>query len=131
MSTALWNAAALAGLETEERHAHARVPRYSSPGRDATLNYPNLDLKFKNNTGAALVIRAQVRAGLVTIHVLGVPQAETYRLETEAQAAGTRLHVVVCHGRIDRWYPDARARSATYHLRVDRPLGTRNARTRC
>lgn len=63
VSTTLFRAILNAGLPITERHAHAyRVSYYeqnSPAGLDATIFYPNIDLKFKNDTGNHLLIQSQ------------------------------------------------------------------------
>jgi len=64
VSTTLFRAALNAGLPIIERHAHAyRVHYYendSQPGLDATVFAPSVDLKFKNDTAAYLLIQTNV-----------------------------------------------------------------------
>lgn len=60
VSTTFFRALLQAGLPILERHAHAyRVGYYeedSPPGLDATVFYPSVDLKFKNDTGNYILI---------------------------------------------------------------------------
>lgn len=63
VSTTLFRAAIDAGLPVEERHAHAyRVSYYEqggwSPGFDATVFVPTVDLKFRNDTSAHILVQA-------------------------------------------------------------------------
>lgn len=53
VSTTLYNAVlAVPGMEIVERHEHnGRNVDYIEDGKDATVSYNTLDLKFKNNTG--------------------------------------------------------------------------------
>ncbi|HWY79635.1 MAG TPA: VanW family protein [Candidatus Sulfotelmatobacter sp.] len=64
VSTTLFRAALNAGLPIIERHQHAyRVGYYeqdSGPGIDAAIYTPTVDLKFKNDTGHALLIQSYV-----------------------------------------------------------------------
>ena len=64
VSTTLFRAALNAGLPIVERHQHAyRVGYYeqdSGPGIDAAIYYPTVDLKFKNDTGQALLIQTSI-----------------------------------------------------------------------
>ena len=64
VSTTLFRAALNAGLPIIERHQHAyRVEYYeenSGPGIDAAIYSPTVDLKFKNDTGHALLIQTSV-----------------------------------------------------------------------
>ncbi len=48
-STTIYNAAMKAGMEAIERYAHAYPSSYADRGLDATVDYGNLDMKFKNN----------------------------------------------------------------------------------
>lgn len=64
-STTLFRAALNAGLPIVERHQHAyRVSYYeqggSQPGLDAAIFLPQVDLKFKNDTPAYILIQALV-----------------------------------------------------------------------
>lgn len=62
VSTTLFRAILNAGLPIVERNAHAyRVGYYeqdSSPGIDATIYVPSVDLKFKNDTGNYILIES-------------------------------------------------------------------------
>ena len=62
VSTTLFRAMLNTGLPIIERHPHSyRVSYYeldSLPGLDATVYAPSYDLKFKNDTGAAILIEA-------------------------------------------------------------------------
>jgi len=64
VSTTLFRAILNAGLPIEERTAHAyRVHYYeedSQPGFDATIFTPGVDLKFKNDTPAYILIQTAV-----------------------------------------------------------------------
>ncbi len=52
----LFNAVLLAGLPVTEYAAHSHPVAYLPVGRDATLAWNHIDLKFKNNTSAPLYI---------------------------------------------------------------------------
>lgn len=56
ISTTLYNAALSAGLEIVEHHTHSVEVDYIEKGKDATVNYPDLDLKIRNNSGKTLRI---------------------------------------------------------------------------
>lgn len=64
VSTTLFRAALNAGLPIVERTAHAyRVHYYeedSPPGLDATVFFPTVDLRFKNDTGYHILIQTNV-----------------------------------------------------------------------
>ena len=57
VATTVFNTAWEAGVKITDRTAHALyISRYPA-GRDATVNYPDIDLRFENDTGHWLVLR--------------------------------------------------------------------------
>ena len=56
VSSTLFNAAARANLEIVSRSPHAWPSTYVNRGEDATVNWPNLDFKFKNNTQSPIFV---------------------------------------------------------------------------
>ena len=81
VSTTVFNAAFEAGLSIERRTNHALYISHYPLGRDATVNYPDLDLVFKNDTSRWLLLRTFVNAGSLTVNIYGTPQDR--RVETE------------------------------------------------
>ncbi|MGB9792019.1 MAG: VanW family protein [Thermacetogeniaceae bacterium] len=71
VSSTLYNAALLAGLEVLERHNHSLPVAYVPLGRDATVAYGGYDLKFRNNTRGCICIRARVSGGALTVKIFG------------------------------------------------------------
>lgn len=49
VSSTLFNAAAMANLTILDRYPHAWPSSYVDKGRDATVNWPNLDFRFRND----------------------------------------------------------------------------------
>ena len=74
VSTTVFNAAYEAGLPIDERTNHALYISHYPLGRDATVNYPDLDLKFTNDTGKWLLLRTFVGSGSLTVNLYGTPQ---------------------------------------------------------
>ncbi len=73
VATTVFNAAWEAGLKITERTAHALyISRYPL-GRDATVNYPEIDLKFVNDTKHWLVMKAVPTETGIAISLLGAP----------------------------------------------------------
>jgi vancomycin resistance protein YoaR len=73
VATTVFNAAWEAGLKLTERAPHSLyISRYAA-GRDATVNYPNLDLKFVNDTDGWIVVRGFAGDSGITISLLGAP----------------------------------------------------------
>lgn len=59
VSTTLYNAAlAVPNIAIIERHEHGKSVDYIEDGKDATVSYNTLDLKFQNNTGKDLKLYA-------------------------------------------------------------------------
>lgn len=71
VSSTLYNACLLAGLEIVERSNHSLSVAYVLLGRDATVAYGIQDFKFKNNTDFPIYIRAITGGGTLTINVYG------------------------------------------------------------
>ena len=83
ISTTLYNAALLAGLDIVERHNHNMAIPYVFPGRDATISYGSRDLKFKNNTGHYLLMYATVTENELTFRLFGTPSGDRVVIEPE------------------------------------------------
>ena len=83
VSTTVFNAAYEAGLQIDERSNHALYISHYPLGRDATVNYPDLDLKFTNDTDKWLLLRTFVGSGSLTVNLYGTPQNR--RVETTEQ----------------------------------------------
>jgi vancomycin resistance protein YoaR len=74
VSTTTFNAAYEAGLSITERTNHALYISHYPQGRDATVNYPDLDLKFMNDTDNWLWLRTFVSSSSLTVALYGTPQ---------------------------------------------------------
>lgn len=74
VSSTLYNAVLLAGLEVIERSNHSLPVDYVPLGRDATVAYGGKDLKFRNNTAGYLLIRTKVRGGALVVKIFGNPE---------------------------------------------------------
>jgi vancomycin resistance protein YoaR len=82
VSTTVFNAAYEAGLPIAERTNHALYIDHYPLGRDATVNYPDLDLRFRNDTGKWLLVRTWVGASSLTVALYGRPSGR--RVETQS-----------------------------------------------
>jgi vancomycin resistance protein YoaR len=74
VSTTTFNAAYEAGLSITDRTNHALYISHYPLGRDATVNYPDTDLKFVNDTGHWLWLRTFVGSSSLTVALYGTPQ---------------------------------------------------------
>jgi vancomycin resistance protein YoaR len=81
VSTTVFNAAYVAGLPIIDRTNHALYISHYPLGRDATVNYPDTDLKFVNDTPHWLLLRTFVTSSSLAVNLYGAPQHR--RVETE------------------------------------------------
>ena len=82
VSTTVFNAAYEAGLPITARTNHALYISHYPQGRDATVNYPDIDLKFVNDTGHWLLLRTFVSSNSLTVNLYGTPQHRRVESET-------------------------------------------------
>ncbi|QGF24150.1 VanW family protein [Raineyella fluvialis] len=79
-ATTIFNAAFAAGLEDVEHHPHSLWFDRYPPGREATVYYGSLDMRFRNDTDHAVVIEANRVAstpgsqGSLTVKLWGPPR---------------------------------------------------------
>jgi vancomycin resistance protein YoaR len=71
VSSTLYNTGLLADLAVTQRSNHDLAISYVPLGQDATVAYPNLDLKFDNNTGGYLLIRTKTTSDSITVDIYG------------------------------------------------------------
>src|SRR5206468_8585706 len=73
VSTTVFNAAYDAGLSITARTNHALYISHYPTGRDATVNYPDTDLKFVNDTKHWLLLRTFVGSSSLVVTLYGAP----------------------------------------------------------
>ncbi len=73
VSTMLFNAAFDAGLPITARTNHSLYIGHYPQGRDAAVSYPDVDLKFVNDTTRWLLLRTFVGSSTVTVSLYGMP----------------------------------------------------------
>lgn len=71
ITSATWSAAFYAGLERIEQRAHSVLIARYTPGLEATVSWPKLDLKFRNNTNNNVLIKAIPARDGITISMYG------------------------------------------------------------
>lgn len=86
VTTTLFDAAAMAGLDFPEIHAHGIPVDYAPPGTDAAVAWDYLDLKIRNSFDGPVVFGAWVEDGQVVVRVFGKPLDRTYTLEPKIVA---------------------------------------------
>lgn len=84
VSTTLYNAALLAGLDIVERNRHRFAPGYVQPGRDAAVAFSSIDLKFRNPYDHPLRIEGSIHGDMLTVSIVGrVSRANLPQVVTE------------------------------------------------
>ena len=73
VSTTLFNAALLAGLEPVERHNHMFTVSYAAPGRDASVSYGSQDLRLRNPYSIPVQFRVAVKDTMLLAEII-LPQ---------------------------------------------------------
>lgn len=84
-SSTLFNAVARADLEIVERNPHAWPSSYVEKGLDATVNWPGLDFKFKNNTDYPIFIVAGYSNQKVTVELYGMSLGQDMTIDLESE----------------------------------------------
>ncbi len=88
-SSTLFNAAVRADLEILERNPHAWPSSYIEKGFDATVNYPGLDMKFRNNTEWPVFIVAGYSDRKVTVNIYGYSLGKDVKIDLESKLVKT------------------------------------------
>jgi len=71
VSTTLYNAVRLAGLEVVERRMHSIAPSYIRHGLDATVAWPHTDFKFRNNSEYPIIVKGEIQGWRVRVWIVG------------------------------------------------------------
>ncbi|MER5208041.1 VanW family protein [Streptomyces sp. NPDC002825] len=88
MATTVYNAMFFAGVQPVEHGAHSfYIERYPA-GREATVAWGSLDLKFRNDTGKPIYIKASATDHSVTVSFLG-----TKKYDSVEAVAGPRTNI--------------------------------------
>jgi vancomycin resistance protein YoaR len=70
-ATTIFNAAFFAGLPIEQHKPHSfYISRYPA-GRESTVYYGQIDVRFRNDTSAGLLVRTRSTPGSVTVELYG------------------------------------------------------------
>ncbi len=87
VSTTLYNAALLAGLDIKEYHPHSLAVSYVPPSRDAMVSGTSCDLKIVNGSDCPVYIRAITGKNYVSFEIYGTETGAYYSLSS--QVTGT------------------------------------------
>ena len=89
VATTVFNAAWEAGLNITERNPHSLyISRYQL-GRDATVYWPSLDLKFENDTGSWVLVKGFPESDGVTVSIYGGEQRRVESSEGSMTVTGS------------------------------------------
>ncbi|MFS8500315.1 MAG: VanW family protein [Caldicoprobacter sp.] len=80
-STTLYGAAIRADLEIVERWHHSWPSTYTEVGQDATVDYPKLDLKIKNNKDTPVFFNRYIKGGRLYVEVYGKAPTDYDKIE--------------------------------------------------
>jgi len=101
VSSTLYNAILLAGLEVVERRNHSLPVSYLPVGLDATFASGYVNFKFRNSTGKQLLIRTVVEGKTVTVKLFGtMPENVAYRTETVQVKVNSPKTVYVANAKL-------------------------------
>lgn len=85
-STIIFEAGLFSNMEIIERHNHYWASTYAYAGEDATINYPDLDLKMRNKTDYQMFIECRMEDGnRLRVNIWGYqdPDYDNIRLHSE------------------------------------------------
>ncbi|HEV2951144.1 MAG TPA: VanW family protein, partial [Actinomycetota bacterium] len=129
VSTTVFNAAYEGGLPIDTRTNHALYISHYPQGRDATVNYPDVDLKFRNDTNKWLLLRTFVGSSSLTVNLYGTPtdrrvESETGALVVTGGAPVKRVSdPTLLKGKTVIDQPGSPSRSTSVRRRVFSPTG--------
>ncbi len=91
VSTTIYNAVLLAGLEVVERRNHSIPSLYVPLGRDATIYTGATNFRFRNNKDTPVYIfaKADSKNKTLTIEIFGRPHPEGYEIKLSSKQTGT------------------------------------------
>ncbi|HEX6595105.1 MAG TPA: VanW family protein, partial [Bacillota bacterium] len=69
VSSTLFNAVNLEGIQMIERYSHSRTVPYVPPGKDATVSWWGPDFVFKNEYNHPILIRSKAKNGKMTVRI--------------------------------------------------------------
>lgn len=88
VSSTLFNAVVLANLDIVERVNHQLTVSYVPLGRDATVDYGNIDFRFKNTTGYPIKITCTADGGKMYVGINGYKEDKDVMVSFETVTIG-------------------------------------------
>lgn len=71
VASTVYNAALTAGMSVIERHRHTKPVHYVPEGKDATVSYGDLDLRFQNNRNGPVIMKTSIYNGRIYVELKG------------------------------------------------------------
>lgn len=105
VSSTLYNAALLSGLEIIESNKHSKQVGYVKYGFDAMVNFGSSDLKFRNNTNEKIIIITNFSLNKLQIRIFGQELGNTQYKLTNEIVSTTQPEEVIEYD-INSQYPD-------------------------
>ena len=114
ISSSLYYCALLSDLEIVDRKNHGYVSSYMPKGMDATVSWPSLDFKFKNNMDYPIKIEAYSNGGTTTVSIYGTDERDYY-VKMEYEVLRTIPYSVVYETKsADSGYSDGKVLTTPY-----------------
>lgn len=86
-ATTIYNAMVLSDMGIEERANHFYTSVYVYGGLDATIDYPNLDLKMKNNSDYQIFVHTWMDGVTLHCEIYGFQPSEWDEIRTESECS--------------------------------------------
>ncbi|MDD2620398.1 MAG: VanW family protein [Syntrophomonadaceae bacterium] len=71
VASTIYNAALAAGVKIIERHPHSKPVGYVPEGKDASVSFDDLDLRFSNNYQTPLIVKSGISRGRIWVEIKG------------------------------------------------------------
>ena len=94
-ATTFFNAAWFAGIELVEWKPHSYYFSRYPAGREATINYPNVNLEVRNDTPTAILVDTEVTSDSVTVTFWGTPYWEVETITGPRSGGGASFRITV------------------------------------
>ena len=119
-STTLYNAAYFAGLQIDGHRPHSFfIDRYPA-GRESTLNFPDIDMTWTNDTDAPVLIRTFTDEGSVTVSLYGDNGGRRVRASSGEREPYPGGNFKITVTRVVR-YPGGRVARQPFQSRYENP----------
>ena len=102
VSTTLYNAALLSGLNIKEYHPHSLQVNYVAPSRDAMVSGSYFDLKFENCANTPVYIRVSCSLSSITCTIYGKSDGNNYSFKSVVTEVTPRPPQTTVEGDEDR-----------------------------